>query len=97
VTDETPEDEIQKTRQAVTMFTNRFFVTVSADLTRIAFGEAVVGTEANYRSAIIMRTSDAITLADTLKDAIIRHAQVANQEIGGTLTATAEVRDGKRD
>jgi hypothetical protein len=48
------------------VFTNRFTVRVSPHLTRIAFGEALVGMDHTYRAALMMTTSDAKELAETI-------------------------------
>jgi hypothetical protein len=62
-----PDPEIAKAQMVVALFANRFQITVSPDITRITFGEAVVGVDATYRTAIVMRTADAVNLAETLK------------------------------
>lgn len=49
------------------LFVNRFEVAMSEDITRIAFGEAIVGTDATWRAAVVMRMADVIALADLLK------------------------------
>lgn len=50
------------------IFANFFHVHVSAETTRISFAEQVYGaTEPQYRSAVVMTTSNAKALVDLLR------------------------------
>jgi hypothetical protein len=62
-----PDKESARAELAVALYVNRFHVVAATDVVRIAFGEAVIGTDATYRTAIVMRTSDAIQLLGSLK------------------------------
>jgi len=49
------------------VYANRFYVTVGATMSRISFGEQVaVDGESVYHQAIVLLTSDAKILADTI-------------------------------
>lgn len=56
-------------------FVNRFFVSVSPTVTRIAFAEGALGGggDMNYRSAVMMQTSDAKDLLRVMSELIAEH------------------------
>jgi hypothetical protein len=60
------DQETVASQQVSATYANRFQITAAPDLVRIAFGEALLGIDATYRVAIILRMSDALELAATL-------------------------------
>lgn len=62
-----PEKPEKPEGQEVTaVYANRFSLTLG-DMTRITFGECVIGLEpAHYHTAIALRTSDAVELANII-------------------------------
>ena len=88
--DNTQDPEVAKAQQVPGFFINRFHVTVAPDVVRIAFGEAIVGTDATYRTAVVMRAVDALALSEML----VRAATYANiaDDVGQT---SGEPRDAQ--
>ncbi len=58
-------------------FANRFYVVVQGDLTRISIGETFADGADRYHTSIIMRTSDAVGLAQTIGELVSRAQEVA--------------------
>jgi hypothetical protein len=61
---EKPNPEDAKAQQVEALFCNLFHVAAAPDFVRLTFGEAVVGTDGTYRSAVVMRMADAVELAN---------------------------------
>jgi len=55
------------------IFANRVFVTVDLDVTRLSFGEQTTADgPIRYRTAVVLRSSDAVQLRDILSNLIER-------------------------
>lgn len=57
------EEELNKARNIPAVFANRMVINSSEGLIRICFGDAMIGNDATFRQAVIMRADDAMTLA----------------------------------
>lgn len=63
-----------------TPFANRFIIYASPDVTRIVFSDAVIGTEGVPHSAVMLRTSDALQLANSLIELVGQLQKAATAE-----------------
>jgi hypothetical protein len=73
---------VTKARDTPGIFVNRFWISVNQATTRIVLGDAVWGTDAAPRSAVVMHTSDAATLAQLILDTIKKHQEFQASQIG---------------
>lgn len=71
--------EVAKAQAVPAVYANRFYFSMGDDLTRIAFGEAIVGIDATYRTAVIMRTTDIAELIGTLQSALDQRRDAARK------------------
>lgn len=60
------EDELNKARSIPAVFVNRMVLNSSEGLIRICFGDALIGNDATFRQAVMMRANDAMVLADLI-------------------------------
>lgn len=65
-----PEAELIEWNQVPSIFTNRFVIQSYGDVVRIIFADATVGTKGTPRTAVIMRTSDAVELSQRIIELI---------------------------
>jgi hypothetical protein len=63
-------DEIEKQDFAPARWVNLFKILVYSNVSRIAFGDAVVGKDALFHTAVIMSTEDLKALALVINDTI---------------------------
>lgn len=68
-------------RELPATYVNRFHVIVGPITTRITFGEALIGLEADSRVAVAMKTTDALELGNLLIE-LIRKNQDAQAAAG---------------
>ena len=66
-----PDLELHDIEQAMrhpAVYANRFRVRVGLDVTRLAFAEAASqGADAHYRISVVLPTSEAVSMANTLR------------------------------
>jgi hypothetical protein len=68
-----PLTQLMRARLVPAIWCNRFNVTVYGDVTRISFGEAVHSVDEEFRAAVMVRTEDALALADLIRSTFDRH------------------------
>ncbi len=76
-TEASPE-ELARIQEIIAVFANRFVIIAGDTTTRITFGEAVSGTGASFRTAVVLSTSDAQWLGAALTQTIERHLALRN-------------------
>lgn len=64
------------------VFSNESFVTMLGDVTRIAFGESAAEIPVRYHSAFMMRTIDAVALANIILDLARKNAEPVDPQNG---------------
>jgi len=75
--------ETRLTQEVAATYVNRFIIAVNAATTRITFGEALVGTDATMRSAIVMTTENAEMLAKLLRDLLDQNRTLIEKQRQG--------------
>jgi hypothetical protein len=76
----TPPDVVIPPDQTIpAVFINRFSIRVGTQHTRLTFGEALVGTNASLRTAIVLSTTDARLFGELLLDTIDKHMESTEQ------------------
>lgn len=54
------------------VFANRFNVRIDGDMSRVVFGDALIGKHANHHTHLIMRTSDLEALGTLVAELIAK-------------------------
>ena len=74
------------------LFSNRFYVLVAGDITRLVFSEALGGETINTHTALVMPTTDAADLGRILTETIAKNRAItakANQTLDPTIAKAA--------
>jgi len=69
-------------REIPAIYVNRFSIIVGPVTTRITFGEALTGLDAAYRSAVVMKTTDAEQLGQVLLATIQKNRERHAESVG---------------
>jgi hypothetical protein len=78
------------------LFSNRFYVVVAGDITRLVFSEGLGGETINSHTAIVMPTTDAEDLGRILLDTIAKNRSLTlKAETGHFKVTGSDIPDGR--